>query len=39
MKTKPQDLQENKNKVEKELELSDGLLHGDLFRFYDNPFK
>ncbi|HBV03208.1 MAG TPA: LTA synthase family protein [Staphylococcus sp.] len=37
MKTKPQDLQENKNKVEKELELSDQLLHGDLFRFYDNP--
>ena len=30
----PADLQKNKQQVEKDLEMSDNVLNGDLFRFY-----
>ncbi|PTK38892.1 glycerol phosphate lipoteichoic acid synthase [Staphylococcus hominis] len=35
--TPPKDLEKNKKQVEKDLEMSDDVLNGDLFRFYDNP--
>ena len=34
---KPKDFDKNKKQVEKDLEMSDSVLNGDLFRFYDNP--
>lgn len=33
----PADLEKNKRQVETDLEMSDKVLNGDLFRFYDNP--
>lgn len=33
----PTDLEKNKRQVETDLEMSDKVLNGDLFRFYDNP--
>ena len=30
-------LEKNKKQVEKDLEMSDEVLNGDLFRFYNNP--
>lgn len=33
----PKDLEKNKKQVEKDLEMSDNVLNGDLFRFYNNP--
>ena len=35
--TPPKDLEKNKKQVEKDLEMSDDVLNGDLFRFYNNP--
>lgn len=35
--TPPKDLEQNKKQVEKDLEMSDEVLNGDLFRFYNNP--
>lgn len=35
--TPPKDLEKNKKQVEKDLEMSDEVLNGDLFRFYNNP--
>ncbi|MCJ1656933.1 polyglycerol-phosphate lipoteichoic acid synthase LtaS [Staphylococcus sp. NRL 16/872] len=35
--TPPKDLEKNKKQVEKDLEMSDNVLNGDLFRFYKNP--
>ncbi|RIO58513.1 polyglycerol-phosphate lipoteichoic acid synthase LtaS [Staphylococcus hominis] len=35
--TPPKDSEKNKKQVEKDLEMSDDVLNGDLFRFYDNP--
>ena len=35
--TPPKDLEKNKKQVEKDLEMSDNVLNGDLFRFYNNP--
>lgn len=35
--TKPADFEKNKKQVEKDLEMSDNVLNGDLFRFYKNP--
>lgn len=35
--TTPKDLEKNKKQVEKDLEMSDDVLNGDLFRFYNNP--
>ncbi|GGG89564.1 LTA synthase family protein [Staphylococcus pragensis] len=35
--TPPKDLEKNKKQVEKDLEMSDDVLNGDLFRFYKNP--
>ena len=37
IKTPPKDLEKNKKQVEKDLEMSDEVLNGDLFRFYNNP--
>lgn len=34
---KPKDFDKNKKQVEKDLEMSDSVLNGDLFRFYKNP--
>lgn len=34
---KPKDFDKNKKQAEKDLEMSDNVLNGDLFRFYDNP--
>lgn len=34
---KPKDFDRNKKQVEKDLEMSDSVLNGDLFRFYKNP--
>ena len=34
---KPKDFDKNKKQVEKDLEISDSVLNGDLFRFYKNP--
>lgn len=34
---KPKDFEKNKKQVEKDLEMNDSLLNGDLFRFYKNP--
>ena len=34
---KPKDFDKNKKQVEKDLEMSDSVLIGDLFRFYKNP--
>ena len=34
---KPKDFDKNKKQVEKDLEMSDSVLNGDLFRFYNNP--
>lgn len=34
---KPKDFDKNKKQVEKDLEMSDRVLNGDLFRFYKNP--
>lgn len=34
---KPKDFEKHKQQVEKDLEMSDSVLNGDLFRFYDNP--
>ncbi|MCE5028714.1 polyglycerol-phosphate lipoteichoic acid synthase LtaS [Staphylococcus epidermidis] len=34
---KPKDFDKNKKLVEKDLEMSDSVLNGDLFRFYKNP--
>lgn len=33
----PKDFDKNKKQVEKDLEMSDSVLNGDLFRFYKNP--
>ena len=33
---KPKDFDKNKKQVEKDLEMSDSVLNGDLFRFYKN---
>lgn len=33
----PADLDKNKKQVQHDLEMSDKVLNGDLFRFYDNP--
>ncbi|MFO7001092.1 hypothetical protein MK618_11095, partial [Staphylococcus aureus] len=33
----PADFEKNKKQVEKDLEMSDNVLNGDLFRFYKNP--
>ncbi|EVL89179.1 polyglycerol-phosphate lipoteichoic acid synthase LtaS [Staphylococcus aureus] len=35
--TQPADFEKNKKQVEKDLEMSDNVLNGDLFRFYKNP--
>ncbi|KGJ25014.1 polyglycerol-phosphate lipoteichoic acid synthase LtaS [Staphylococcus haemolyticus] len=37
LETEPKDLDKNKKQVEKDLEMSDNVLNGDLFRFYKNP--
>ncbi|MEB6609084.1 polyglycerol-phosphate lipoteichoic acid synthase LtaS [Staphylococcus borealis] len=37
LETPPKDLEKNKIQVEKDLEMSDNVLNGDLFRFYNNP--
>lgn len=37
LETSPKDLEKNKKQVEKDLEMSDNVLNGDLFRFYNNP--
>ena len=37
LETQPKDLDKNKKQVEKDLEMSDNVLNGDLFRFYKNP--
>ncbi|MCE5096686.1 polyglycerol-phosphate lipoteichoic acid synthase LtaS [Staphylococcus devriesei] len=37
LETPPKDLEKNKKQVEKDLEMSDNVLNGDLFRFYNNP--
>ncbi|UDI78886.1 polyglycerol-phosphate lipoteichoic acid synthase LtaS [Staphylococcus taiwanensis] len=37
LETQPKDLEKNKKQVEKDLEMSDNVLNGDLFRFYKNP--
>ncbi|QLK85499.1 polyglycerol-phosphate lipoteichoic acid synthase LtaS [Staphylococcus sp. 17KM0847] len=37
METPPSNLEEVKQQVETDLEVSDKILNGDLFRFYDNP--
>lgn len=34
---KPKDFEKNQKQVEKDLEMNDSLLNGDLFRFYKNP--
>lgn len=34
---KPKDFDKNKKQVEKDLEMSDSVLNGDLFRFYKTP--
>ncbi|MCG1081966.1 polyglycerol-phosphate lipoteichoic acid synthase LtaS [Staphylococcus epidermidis] len=34
---KPKDFDKNKKQVEKDLEMSDSVLNGDLLRFYKNP--
>ena len=34
LETQPKDLDKNKKQVEKDLEMSDNVLNGDLFRFY-----
>ena len=34
---KPKDFEKRKQQAEKDLEMSDSVLNGDLFRFYDNP--
>ena len=34
---KPKDFDKRKQQTEKDLETSDKILNGDLFRFYDNP--
>lgn len=34
---KPKDFEKHKQQAEKDLEMSDSVLNGDLFRFYDNP--
>lgn len=34
---KPKDFDKRKNQTVKDLEMSDNVLNGDLFRFYDNP--
>ena len=34
---KPKDFDKNKKQVEKDLEMSDSVLNGDLFSFYKNP--
>ncbi|KDE95639.1 glycerol phosphate lipoteichoic acid synthase [Staphylococcus sp. TE8] len=34
---KPKNFDKNKKQVEKDLEMSDSVLNGDLFRFYKNP--
>lgn len=36
LETPPKDLEKNKKQVEKDLEMSDNVLNGDLFRFYNN---
>ncbi|PTF02639.1 glycerol phosphate lipoteichoic acid synthase [Staphylococcus devriesei] len=36
LETPPKDLEKNKKHVEKDLEMSDNVLNGDLFRFYNN---
>ncbi|WP_179134774.1 hypothetical protein, partial [Staphylococcus aureus] len=35
--TQPADFEKNKKQVEKDLEMSDNVLNGDLFRFYKIP--
>lgn len=37
LEKEPADLEKNKQQVEKDLEMSDSVLNGDLFRFYKNP--
>ncbi|MEJ7541741.1 polyglycerol-phosphate lipoteichoic acid synthase LtaS [Staphylococcus intermedius] len=37
LETPPADLDKNKKQVQHDLEMSDKVLNGDLFRFYDNP--
>lgn len=37
LETEPKDLDKNKKQVEKDLEMSDNVLNGDLLRFYKNP--
>ena len=37
LEKKPKDFDKNKQQVEKDLEMSDSILNGDLFRFYNNP--
>ena len=37
LETPPKDLEKSKKQVEKYLEMSDNVLNGDLFRFYNNP--
>ncbi|UXR72009.1 MULTISPECIES: polyglycerol-phosphate lipoteichoic acid synthase LtaS [unclassified Staphylococcus] len=37
METPPADLDKMKQQVQTDLEVSDKILNGDLFRFYDNP--
>ncbi|MBF7023576.1 polyglycerol-phosphate lipoteichoic acid synthase LtaS [Staphylococcus kloosii] len=37
MTTKPKDFEKRKQQTDKDLEMSDDVLNGDLFRFYKNP--